>query len=232
LAHLDEIYVTSVYLIPWITFLVALGGSAHCVGMCGGLVMAFTNNKKTNVSYQIGRLIGYMMIGGLVSLLGETIRDTFQSSELTLITTVFMGALLIFWGTKILFKKSIKLQLPSIFGKFSKKFYSLAHGKKIKSEILKSGIIGYLSIFLPCGFLYGVVLVIASFNSPLLGMAAMFTFWLGTVPAISFAPEILKKILIPIKNKAPILSSFALIFLGLVTISTRAYTYYTTGSCH
>ena len=232
MAHLDDIYVTSKYLIPWITFLIALGGSAHCVGMCGGLVMAFTHNKQTNILYQMGRLIGYILIGGLASFLGETIREYFQSSELTLLTTAFMSFLLLYWGIKIYFKERLKLELPNFFGQFTKKFYSLANSNKIKSDNLRSSLIGFLSIFLPCGFLYGVVLVIASFNSPILGITSMITFWLGTVPAISFAPEILKKVLIPIKNKAPVLSSISLIFLGISTISTRVYSYYTTGSCH
>lgn len=232
MAHLDEIYVTSIYLIPWITFLIALGGSAHCIGMCSGLVMAFTKDKKTNLAYQFGRLFGYILIGALVSLLGETIRDTFQSSELTLITSIFMGGLLIFWGIKVFIKNKLKINLPNIFGRYTTKFYSIAYSKKIKNESIRSSIIGFLSIFLPCGFLYGVVLVIASFNNPLLAVISMFTFWLGTMPAISIAPELLKKILIPLQQRAPLISSVALICLGLITISSRAYSYYTTGSCH
>ena len=232
MAHLDEIYVTSIHLIPWITFLIALGGSAHCVGMCGGLVMAFTNNRKTNIFYQVGRLWAYLTLGLIASFLGESIRGTFQSSELTLLTTIFMSALLIYWGVKLLLKDKLKLRLPNIFGRLTKKFYSIAYSQKLQNESLRSSLLGFLSIFLPCGFLYGVVFVVATFNNPILGIISMFTFWLGTIPAISMAPDLLKRILIPLKAKAPILSSIALISLGLITLSTRVYAYYTTGTCH
>lgn len=232
MAQLDDVYVSSTYLIPWITFLVALGGSAHCVGMCGGLVVAFTNNQKTRISYQIGRLIAYIFIGGSVSLIGNIIRKYFQSTEVTLATATFMGLLLIWWGVKILLKKKSKIQAPKFLGQLSKFFYKYITKVKIKNEPIKTSLVGMLSIFLPCGFLYGVVFVIAAFNSPILGMISMLTFWLGTLPATVFAPSIITKILTPIKERAPILSSLSLISVGVVTISFRYYQFYTTGSCH
>jgi sulfite exporter TauE/SafE len=232
LAQLDDIYVTSTYLIPWVTFLIALGGSVHCVGMCGGLVVAFTNNQKTRISYQIGRLLGYLFIGGSISLIGNIIRNYFQSTEVTLATATFMGVLLIFWGTKILLKQKTKIQPPEFLNKISKLLYKTVIKIKIKNEAVKTGFIGLLSIFLPCGFLYGVVFVIAAFNDPLLGMVSMLSFWLGTLPATALAPTIITKVLTPLKNKAPVLSSLSLISIGIITISFRYYQFYTTGSCH
>jgi sulfite exporter TauE/SafE len=232
LAQLDDIYVTSTYLIPWVTFLIAIGGSVHCVGMCGGLVVAFTSNKTTRISYQLGRLLGYLFIGGTVSLIGNVIREYFQSTEVILATATFMGLLLIYWGIKILLKQKANLQPPEFLNKISKILYRLTLKIKIKNEAIKTGLIGLLSIFLPCGFLYGVVFVIAAFNDPILGMISMLSFWLGTLPATALAPTIIIKILDPIKRKAPILSSLSLISIGVITISFRYYQFYTTGSCH
>ncbi len=153
MAQLDDLYVTSSYLIPWVTFLIALGGSAHCVGMCGGLVVAFTHDKKTRISYQLGRLIGYIFIGGSISLIGNTIRIHFQSTQITLIAATFMGVLLIIWGIKILLHQKVKIQTPEFLSKLSKSLYTRTLRVKIKNERFKTALIGLLSIFLPCGFL-------------------------------------------------------------------------------
>jgi sulfite exporter TauE/SafE len=232
--QLDDIYTSSIYLIPWITFLVALGGSAHCVGMCGGLVMAFTRNKKTMTTYQIGRLLGYILIGFIAASLGSFIKGFFQSSTMILVTSIFMGTLLITWGVKIILKDKIKLKLalPDFFNTVSKFGIRRISRNKVLSESTRSGALGFMSIFLPCGFLYGLVLVVAVYENPVLGMISMATFWIGTLPALVLAPKIFKYVLGPLKSKAPLLSSFALISLGMITISTRLYQYFVFGSCH
>lgn len=236
MAQLDDIYTSSIYLIPWITFLVAIGGSAHCAGMCGGLVIAFTKNKNTTIAYQVGRLTGYILIGFVAASLGSYIKSFFQSSTMILLTSLFMGGMLIFWGLKIIFKEKLKLRsyTPKFLStfRFSKYGFQKINQANIKSEVLRSGSIGFMSIFLPCGFLYGVVFVVAIYENPMLGMISMLTFWIGTLPALVLAPKLFKLILNPIKNKAPILSSLALISLGAITISSRLYQYYTYGSCH
>ena len=47
-----------------------------------------------------------------------------------------------------------------------------------------------------------------------------------------FAPKIFQKLLNPIRNKAPILSSSFLIIIGITTISFRLHQFLTTGHCH
>ena len=234
LAQLDDLYVSSKLMIPWLTFLIAIGGSFHCLGMCGGLVSAFTHNHKSNATYQIGRLMGYLLVGVIASFIGALIKNYVQSNTITLLTTFFMGSILIYWGVKILWKKSytLKVELPSFMNIASKKLYKSAHNLKKLNSYIKSSMIGFLSIFLPCGFLYGLVIVVAMYEDPFLSLISMFTFWLGTLPMLIFSTNIIQKIILPLKNKTPILASMMLISLGLITITTRFYQFYTTGSCH
>jgi sulfite exporter TauE/SafE len=231
-AQLNDLYLTSTYLIPWVTFLIALGGSLHCVGMCGGLVMAFAPTPKQNLFYQAGRFLSYIFLGVSASYFGEVIKEYFQSDLITLMIAILMGSLLIFWGVKIVIKSRLKLRLPRILNKIATKLYSIKQIHNLKNENLKSFLVGTLSIFLPCGFLYGLVLIVAIYNDPFLAAISMFSFWLGTIPAMAFAPSIFSKILIPLKNRAPLLSSCFLIIIGLSTISIRLYQYITTGQCH
>jgi len=234
LAQLDEIYVSSKLMIPWLTFLIAIGGSFHCLGMCGGLVSAFTHNHKSNATYQMGRLSGYLLIGIISSFIGALIKNYVQSNTITLLTTFFMGSVLIYWGIKILWKKTftLKLKLPSFMSTVTKNVYKGAQNISSINSYIKSSMIGFLSIFLPCGFLYGLVVVVAMYEDPILSMLSMFTFWLGTLPVLIFSTHIIQKIILPLKNKTPILASMMLISLGLITITTRFYQFYTTGSCH
>ena len=230
MAQLDDLYLTSTYLIPWVCFLIALGGSAHCIGMCGGLAMAVSNDKQSKVNYQLGRLISYTALGFLFGFMGSTVKELFQSTTVTLISTTFIGLILIWWGVRLLLTNQLKIHSPNFLGQFGKFLMGKTLG--FTSPGLKSVLVGLISIFLPCGFLYGVAIIIASFQSPILGAASMFGFWAGTVPALLFAPSIIHKILTPLKNKAPTISSLALISLGLITISFRYYQFYSMGSCH
>ncbi len=232
MAQLNDIQNVSTWLIPGITFLIALGGSAHCVGMCGGLVMAFSHDLKSNFTYQLGRLFSYMLLGFLASFLGATFVKTFQSEEVILVSSFFFGGLLIYWGLKILFQKTLKLTPPHFVSSLSKKIYSLSLKFKTRPSFFRSFFMGSLSIFLPCGFLYGVVIILASFANPILGAVAMLSFWIGTVPSLLFAPTILTKVLNPLKNKAPLISSLGLILIGVLTIGFRFFNFYTQSSQH
>ncbi len=230
--QLDSLYTISTHMIPWTVLIIALGGSAHCVGMCGGLTLSFAKNKTSNISYQLGRLSGYILLAGLASFFGEIIRTYFQSTYLTLFTALFMGSILIYWGAKLFLSSQLKMQLPKFWGNISKKVFHFSLKHRFNNHNYQAATIGFLSIFLPCGFLYGVVLVLAVFQNPLLAMFSMFCFWLGTLPALSFAPIIFQRVFRPIKNKAPLMSSIFLMSLGLITIGVRVVQYVQTGTCH
>lgn len=231
MAHLNDIYEASFYTIPWITFLVALGGSAHCAGMCGGLVIAFTKSQQSNLTYQLGRLSGYLLLGLIGSVFGSLISYKLQSNTFVLLSTGFVSLILIYMGIKIILKQKLDMKLPAFSENISKAIFKFAFKSEIKNQNVKSYILGTFSIFLPCGFLYGTVLVLSSFYNPVLGMISMFTFWLGTTPAVSFAPYLLKKILIPLQKIAPTFSSLSLICLGVLTLGTKLFYYFQTGSC-
>ena len=50
-------------------FLVGLGSSVHCMGMCGGIAAGFASQKqysqlKSIVLFNFGRLLSYTILGG------------------------------------------------------------------------------------------------------------------------------------------------------------------------
>lgn len=234
--QLDSIYETSKYLLPWTTFLIGLLGSLHCVGMCGGLVMSCTPKASNNATYQVGRLTSYSVLAVAAGSIGNYFVFSKTNPIASVIPAVIIGVFLVFLGLKLLIKNQSKFQMPQFFSKIRMKMWSRALPKKGEEVGLQTSyLIGFLSIFLPCGFLYGVILALATFSSPALSFICIFTFWLGTLPVMSVAPDLIKRILRPIYQRMPLVTSSFLIVVGLITIANRvAMAYQEVGghSCH
>lgn len=205
--------------LPWVSFVAGIGGSLHCVGMCGGLVTA-TCQKSTDVArYQIGRLLGYLILGFFAGILGKIFTIQAGNPKLTLIPGLMIGGLFLFWGIQNYRGKKAEIPLPRffhiIYTRLWMRFIQRNNG------FSKSFFTGLLSIFLPCGLLYGVVLGVATFEHSFNALFAMFFFWLGTVPSMVLAPTLLQKILRPLKSKLPKTYAISLIVIGLMTITFR-----------
>lgn len=206
-------------ILPWISFFAGFGGSLHCVGMCGGLVTATCQKTHDIFRYQMGRLLGYLLLGLFAGVIGNFFSIEEKNPRLALIPGLILGGLFLFWGIQNFINLKIELPFPKIFHKI--------YGKMWTKLILKnhgfsrSFFTGFLSIFLPCGLLYGTVLGIAAFEHSFYALFSMFFFWLGTLPSMVFAPSIVQKILRPLKMKLPKTYAIGLIIIGMATISYR-----------
>lgn len=190
--------------------------------MCGGLVASTCSEKGDIFRYQLGRGLGYLVMGALAGGFGYLLDLKSLPLGVRLIPPFFLGGLFIYWGVQNLRMKRVPMRLP----KFFSRTYSKLWGRYVSGRDLRerSFFIGLFSIFLPCGMLYGVVISTLAFQSPWMGMMAMFAFWLGTLPAMVIAPSIIRKILAPLRLRLPKLYSSALIIIGILTISFRVNT--------
>ena len=205
--------------LPWVSFAAGLGGSLHCVGMCGGLVTASCQKPKDVGRYQIGRLIGYLCLGFFAGVLGKIFTIQEANPKITLIPGLILGCLFLFWGVQNYRGKKDKIQLPKFLNKlYTKLWLRLVYKNENSSKAFYTGL---LSLFLPCGLLYGVVLGVATFEHSIHALLTMLFFWLGTLPAMLLAPSILQKILKPLKIRLPKTYAISLILIGLMTISFR-----------
>ena len=156
---------------------------SHCIGMCGGIVLAFSKNLKQSklnyiyhFAYHFGRTTTYTMLGIAIFLLSSIIRVT---NEAIIGINFFLGFFMIFLAFSLTNK--IKYSLPS----FKLKFVSNLTAKFIKSNtIIGSYILGLLNGLLPCGLVYFFLL--AALNSTTLFESAsvMFVFGIATIPAL------------------------------------------------
>ncbi len=207
-------------LIPWIALIAGLSGSLHCVGMCGGLVTASCHNKNDIFAYQIGRVVSYLFLGLLGGTFGKLLNIKSQSTVLTILPSIIIGCIFIYWGIKSFIGHPEYMKTPTVLNRtYQKLWRKFVLNNKHKS---KSYIVGMLSIFLPCGLLYGIVLGTMATQAPLSALIGMFFFWLGTLPAMVFAPGFIQKILNPFKLKKPKIYALCLVLIGLTTIGHRA----------
>lgn len=210
--------------IPWIALVAGFSGSLHCVGMCGGLVTASCHNKKDIFGYQVGRLASYLVLGLIGGSLGKILNIKSQSTFLSILPSLIIGLIFIYWGVKSFKPQSKPIQSTTLLNKAYKNLWQkfiLHNDNKSRSYL-----VGMLSIFLPCGLLYGIVLGTMATQTPIGAIVGMFFFWLGTLPAMVFAPGLIQKILNPFKMRKPKIYAVCLVLIGLTTIGHRATKHY------
>lgn len=221
-------------LIPWVAFIAGLGGSLHCVGMCGGLVTASCSQGSDIFRYQIGRLIGYMVLGIVGAVLGEMFHFG-GHPFMSLLSAIVIGLMFIFWGLESLIGKRQILKETHPLRRLPGQFLSKTYGSLWKKLVFKNATFtrsfftGLVSIFLPCGLLYGVVIsqvaLVQATHQYHQVFIAMIFFWAGTLPSMVFAPKIFQKILRPLKEKLPKAFAVTLMVIGLTTITYRVIHY-------
>ncbi|HEY5561297.1 MAG TPA: sulfite exporter TauE/SafE family protein [Clostridiaceae bacterium] len=162
----------------FVLFFVGILTSIHCVGMCGGIMLSQSINKegtnkfdsiKPAILYNLGRVLAYTILGGLVGALGSlfTLSLTLKSGM-----QIFAGVFMIIMGLNMsgfgLFRK-INLKLP---------WSACTVKKKPKTPFL----VGMLNGLMPCGPLQTMQLYALGTGSAFKGALSMFLFALGTVP--------------------------------------------------
>lgn len=197
-----------------------IAGSLHCVGMCGGLVTASTKSTSDVALYQLGRLLGYLLLGLIMGSIGSLFKLNTFHPALNYLPSFLIGGMFIVWGLQAFLGKSFHLPLP----KFLQKTYQRTWLKIINFEagILKSFLTGFITLFLPCGLLYGVILTSLALQSPFLSVLSMLFFWIGTLPSMMLAPKIVQKMLAPLRAHRPKIYALSLMLIGLLTIGWRS----------
>lgn len=207
-------------ILPFSILVTGFLGSLHCMGMCGPLVLASTRSVFDRWIYNVGRLLGYLILGAIMGTIGKFL---FQSVYvwLQLIGAFFVGGVLVLFGFQGFFK-SHSLSKASVFlSKHLMCIFTFIHQKFEKFFYAKSLLFGFFSAFLPCGLLYSIVLASVLTESTLKGALLLFFFWLGTVPAMVFAPTFLSMLLKRFAWISPRVLSGVFIVLGLIVFYTK-----------
>ena len=203
-----------------------LGSFGHCIGMCGGIVLAYSTikiePKSSKVSqgvahllYSLGRVFTYTILGAIVGTLGGVVVFSNTANGVMLIIA---GVAMVLAGLSLMGKiKFLTLREHSFS---SSSFYKDIFKKVLNSKSNSSFfILGMLNGLLPCGFVYFFAITAASTASPLYGALVMMLFGLSTIPAM-FGLGFLTTLssATSFRNMMVSLSSFAVLLYGAYTI--------------
>lgn len=165
-------------------------GSPHCLGMCGGLVTAFglsmkdvspAKRRALVATYHVGRLLSYATLGIIAGVIGTTVLAPLMVGNsapriLLGLVLVFVGMIML--GAPFLNKlERLGMKFWQVLAPLRQKVFPLNTYPRALSA-------GLLWGFLPCGLVYGALLIAVVGHDPLTGAVLMFAFGLGTVPML------------------------------------------------
>ncbi len=173
---------------PWTALLLGVGGSLHCVGMCGPLALALAGGSHSRgrsdrtrflfgrLLYNGGRIFTYVVLGGLFGLVGGVVHMAGWQQSLSILVG---GVILCATMLTLLHRRLPMTSMPGRVVNSVKR----GLGRLLRLESL-SGLllIGVLNGLLPCGLVYVALAGSLTAAGPLQGMLYMALFGVGTIP--------------------------------------------------
>ena len=192
---------SSVYLIFFTTGLTV--GFAHCIGMCGPIVISLSLNIKDrpslvpNLFYNFGRTATYGILGAAMGGAASFTRFTQGIGGLQQAILIAAGVLIVVMGAAM----TGWLPADRLFGNFTpsggfiNKAFQRLFGHQNNLVFFP---IGMLLGLLPCGPVYTAMIAAArtsmdaasTLQSVLSGAAVMICFGLGTIPALLILSQV------------------------------------------
>lgn len=168
-------------------FSAGLLGALHCVGMCGGLIMAcgmkFGGGASFSLAYNAGRVLSYSLLGAFMGLLGKTLIAAGLFGKFQGVMPLIAGIFMILTGLDLLgyAPKGVK---KITAGLFPRAISDRLIGDQLKGKNPAPLILGIFNGLIPCGLLYAVGVKAAATADPVQGILTMAAFGAGTLPAL------------------------------------------------
>ncbi len=206
-----------------ILFLVGVLTSLHCISMCGGINLSqcvghdFSGDEdnklarlKPSFMYNLGRVISYTIIGGIVGALGSAV--SFSGTAKGVVALV-AGAFMIIMGINMLNLfpglRKFNPRLPRFFGNKTN-----SHNGRRKPLY-----VGLLNGLMPCGPLQAMQIYALAAGSFMAGAVSMLAFSLGTVPLMFGFGAISSLLSARFTKQMMKASAVLVIFLGLIMLN-------------
>ncbi len=203
----------------YFVFLAGILGSAHCLGMCGGFVLAIntTHDRTTGVLHQgfyfFGKTVTYTLLGAAAGTMGSALAGITGAQN---VLSIVAGIAMLFIGLSVLgvFDRIESAgRLAGIPG------FKQALGYFLQRRSFSGTFgLGLLNGLLPCGLVYGLLMKASATGTPAGGAVTMFVFGIATIPAL-FALGLTGHLLRPAwrshLNRA---GGIIVILLGLMTV--------------
>ncbi len=174
---------------PLAALLLGLISSAHCVGMCGGIMGALSlgvaagdkaGRMRLLLGYNLGRIASYSLMGAVAGLLAGTLAAVGGAQWLRLLAGLLLLAMALYlaqWWRGLVYLENLGRYLWAYVQPLGK---GLLPVTSLRQALLLGAIWGWL----PCGLVY-TALAYAMAQADWVGAASvMLAFGLGTLPAV------------------------------------------------
>jgi len=163
-----------------------------CLVLVGGIVLSFgsiypvhedskhpiLSKAKPHIYFHIGRIGGFIILGGILGLIGSKIN---YSLTFTGYLTIFVALIMLYMGFQII---GIFPSITKLGFHLPKSFSGKIHSLQEKNHPLTPIIIGILTFLLPCGFTQSMQVAAIASGSFFTGAMIMGAFAIGTFPAL------------------------------------------------
>ncbi|MEP6802935.1 MAG: sulfite exporter TauE/SafE family protein [Flavobacterium sp.] len=201
-------------------FILGLISSLHCIGMCGPIAMMLPVDhqnvaKKVTqiITYHLGRLSAYAIIGLIFGLLGRGFFLAGVQQKMSVIIGLAM-IIVVLIPEKTFSKYNFSKPVYKIISKVKSSL-----GNQFKKKTYKSLFtIGLLNGFLPCGMVYVALFGAIAMQSAGFGVLYMVLFGLGTVPLMTIVVYVHSLLKLPFRNKIQKAIPYVAVVIGVLFI--------------
>ncbi len=197
-------------------------GSAHCIGMCGGIAATMSLGTKSvtgamlrQACWSLGRTLTYMFLGIAAAAVGARfLRSQSNAVWMQAMFAIIAGLLLAVQGLHaagwLTWRVRRKANGPCVTRTVFSQFFK--GGSSVSAFIA-----GIVTGFLPCGLVYSFLALAASSGSVAKGMLIMLCFGLGTIPIMLVTGAGLSIATIGIRQKLLRVAGISVLITGLMT---------------
>jgi len=170
-----------------------IAATSTCIAVTGGILLSLSakyssanpsvhgfNKFIPHIYFNLGRIISYTLLGGLIGYLGSFLAI---SSTISGLIIIIASLLMIIVGLQLLkifpLLNKIQIKAPKFI---ARKIYSTEENSSPNK--LSSAFLGGVTFFLPCGFTQALQLYVLGTGSFIIGGLTMLAFSLGTMPSL------------------------------------------------
>lgn len=204
-----------------LAFMAGLLGSAHCIGMCGGLVgacflqLGSAAGPGSHLAYHGSRIAVYSLAGAAAGALGLLI----AAGSLGLVQgglMVLAGGIVILLGLDLLGWHWIPW--TAVTHGFTRWLGPVLGNARRRSPMVAAGSLGLLNGMLPCPLTLAMAIQAMTLGSAASGATLMLAFGLGTLPAMLTVGFLVSRFGWKARHRLVQIAGLILIFLGGATV--------------
>ena len=200
-------------------------GSAHCLGMCGGIsglfaagatVASIKTQLPLAIAYNLGRVLSYAFLGVIIALIGSTAVSAIP--DLAGPVRLAGGILIIVVGLQVAFGWRLLAPIEKIGATIWNRLVPHTEALIPANSVSKATGLGLIWGWLPCGLVYSALLLAATTADAISGGLVMVAFGLGTMPAM-VATGLSASKLATFMNRNRLGAGLLIVLLGVATLA-------------